>query len=230
MKKTLSVVLAIMVLLSMFTFLTSAVSVPEITMKVDKTTADVGDIITVKVSTSAKSKLCAMSADLKFDENKFEVVSATVEDSVSNASAIKAHKNMVRYALVTLGTISDDVTTLFTVKLKIKATGGKISLDLTEAYIEENGDVADVTVGAKAKLTPIEIKASSSQKPDTNTQAETCGNGHKADVMKEKVPATATTEGVGTISCVRCNKLLHTEVLPILGDEKNPVIPHTDAV
>ena len=228
MKKTLSIVLAIVVLLSMFTFLTSAVSVPEISIKADKTTAIVGDVITVKVSTTAKSKLCAMSADLKFDENKFEVVSVTVADNVSSASAIKTHNNKVKYALVTLGTVADDVTTLFTVKLKVKATGGKISLDLSEAYCEENDDVVDVTAGAKAKLSTIEIKASSSQKPDVNTQEETCENGHKPDVMKEKVPATATTEGVGTISCVRCNKLLHTEILPMLGDEKNPVIPHTD--
>lgn len=228
MKKTKSVILAIIVLLSMFTFVTSAVSTPQITVKADKTTAKVGDIVTVTVSTSASSKLCVLSGTLNFDEDKFELVSASAVDSISSKSAIKSHSNKVQFALVTLGTISDDVTTLFTIKFKVRATGGKINFDLTEAYCDENGKEIDVTKGAKAKLSPIVIKApSSEQKPDT--QAQTCENGHKAGAMKEKIPATETTDGVGTISCVVCDKLLHTEVLPMLGDERNPVIPHTDA-
>ena len=36
--------------------------------------------------------------------------------------------------------------------------------------------------------------------------------------------------GVAVIPCIYCGKELETEVIPMLGDIRNPVIPNTDAV
>ncbi len=267
MKKISSVILAVMVLLSMFTFATSAINVPEITMTADKTTAAVGEVITVTVSTSKKSKLCAFSADMNFPADKFEVVSA--EAASGDMSSVQTDDNRVRFALISASNISDDATTLFTVKLKVKASGGRISLNVIEAYCLDNGKEVNVTDGVKAMLSSIVVTVPSSKppvvpddyctdghiwstwarlkKPTCSEKGEKirnctrCGaeekdfieidsTAHKAGAMKTQTPATATKDGVATISCVYCGKVLQTEVLPMLGDARNPVIPNTDAI
>ncbi len=268
MKKFVSVVLALIVVLSMFTFVTSAVNVPEITMTADKTVAEIGDVITVTVATSQNSKLCSFSADMTFSATNFEVVSANVANS-TGMSNINYSSNRVRYGLAAVDTIADEETTLFTVQLKVKAKDGYINLNIIEAYCDENGKTVNVTDGVKASIGSIKISVPSSENPVV-PDSEICVNGHtwstwsriknptcsavgekirncticgaeergpidinptahKAGAMVTQTPATATKDGVATISCIYCNKVLETEVLPMLGDARNPVIPNTDA-
>jgi hypothetical protein len=273
MKKIVSVMLAVMILFSVFTLVTSAVDVPVISFTADKTTVEADEVVTVTVATSANSKICAFTASVVFDADKFEVVSTNVP-SGSALGATHVDGNKVNFALATLGAIDDTVTTLFTVQLKVKASGGQIGLNVTEAYCEDNGVDVNVTEGIKATLSPIVITVSETpsetpsepvvpsepcadghvwsswariKKPTCSTKGEKirnckiCGadergyidivpSAHKAGAMKTKVPATATKNGVAVIPCIYCGKELETEVIPMLGDIRNPVIPNTDAV
>ena len=269
MKKIVSVMLAVMILFSAFTLVTSAVDVPAISLTADKTTVEVNEVVTVTVATSANSKICAFTASVVFDADKFEVVSTNVPGgSVLGATNVVGNK--VNFALTTLGAIDDATTTLFTVQLKAKATGGQIRLNVTEVYCADGDDYVDVTEGVKATLSPIVItvkeaastpvtpsepcadghvwsswarikKPTCSAKGEKIRNCKICGadekgyididpSAHKAGAMKTKTPATATKNGVAVIPCVYCGKELETEVIPMLGDIRNPVIPNTDAV
>ena len=71
MKKIVSVMLAVMILFSVFTLVTSAVDVPVISFTADKTTVEVDEVVTVTVATSANSKICAFTASVVFDADKW---------------------------------------------------------------------------------------------------------------------------------------------------------------
>ena len=156
MKKVLSVILAALMIMTMIP-VAFAASTPVITTTVDKTTISVGDIVTVTVSVSANSNLCALDYELRYKSSDFEVVSGSQSlKGVFGYEAAKDNttstgKNVFKYSGATSSTISGAKATLFTLKLKAKSTSGKITAAVTGAYTSlGNSDYTDVTSSVAA--------------------------------------------------------------------------------
>lgn len=235
MKKVISMVLAVMVLLSMFTFVTSAANAPTLTIKSSKTAPKVGDTITVTVSVSEKSKLGALTVDLKYDSRRLEAVSksGTVNGVFSLEYVNEEYSsNVVRYTGVTTAGITDEAVDLFTVKFKVIGEGeSKLSITIDEAFDENDQPV-------KVNTNTINIDPTHVHKYEEKiTKEATCtAAGEKelrckcGDVKKEAIPKkqhtpgewevtkepTHTEKGVKEQKCTVCGITVAKEEIPVL--------------
>ncbi len=235
MKKVISMVLAVMVLLSMFTFVTSAANEPTLTIKSSKTAPKVGDTITVTVSVSEKSKLGALTVDLKYDSRRLEAVSksGTVNGVFSLEFVNEEYSsNVVRYTGVTTAGITDKAVALFTVKFKVIGEGkSKLSITIDEAFDENDQPV-------KVNTNTINIDPTHVHKYEEKIIKEaTCtATGEKelrckcGDVKKEAIPKkqhtpgewevtkepTHTEKGVKEQKCTACGITVAKEEIPVL--------------
>ena len=114
-------------------------------------------MITVTVSVSANSNLCALDYELRYKSSDFEVVSGS--QSLKGVFGYEAAKdnvmssgnNAFKYSGATSGKVSNSAATLFTVKLKAKTTSGKITAVVTGAYTSSgDSDYTDVTSAVAA--------------------------------------------------------------------------------
>ena len=88
MKKIVSILLAVLVVFSMFAFTASAAAAPTFTAKADKTDVKVGDTVKVTVSTSKNSKLTVATLALKYDPVYFEVTES-IEAAIKREKQLK---------------------------------------------------------------------------------------------------------------------------------------------
>ncbi len=235
MKKVFSMILALMVLLSMFTFVTSAANEPTLTIKSSKTAPKLGDTITVTVSVSANSKLGALTVDLKYDSRRLEVVkdSGAMKGVFSlEILNVEYSSNTVRYTGVTTAGITSKAADLFTVKFKVIGEG-KASLSLA---IDEAFDEKDQPVTVKTNNTNIDSTHVHKYEEKIIKDATCTATGEKeyrcicGDVKKEAVPmkqhtpgewivtkeATYTEKGVKEQKCTVCGVVTAREEIPVL--------------
>ena len=156
MKKVLSVILAALMIMTMIP-VAFAASTPVITTTVDKTTISVGDIVTVTVSVSANSNLCALDYELRYKSSDFEVVSGSQSlkgvfgYEAANDATISTGNKAFKFSAATSSKLSGAAATLFTVKFKVKNTSGKLTAAVTGAYTSSGGDdYKDVTSSVAA--------------------------------------------------------------------------------
>ena len=188
MKKVLSVILAALMIIAMMPVVFAA-STPVITTSVDKTTIKVGDIVTVTVSVSANSNLCALDYELRYKSSDFEVVSGSPSlkgifgYEAAKDNVISTGNNAFKYSAATAGSISNSAATLFTVRLKAKTTSGKITAVVTGAYTAKGAsDYIDVTSSVAAvSAKSIVFSGTTSSDPSTNY-----------DYIAIKTPSTKT--------------------------------------
>ncbi len=162
MKKFLSVLLAALMIVAMIPTVFAA-STPVITAKADKTTIKAGDTVTITVSVSKNSKLCALTYALKYDTAEFEVVknSGAVQSVFGTEVVNTAVSGSIKYVAASSTNISDSAQTLFTVKLKAKKTTGKITCVIDEAYTASGISETNVTSAVSAASTKsISFRAS----------------------------------------------------------------------
>lgn len=214
MKKITSIVLAVLVVFSMFTFIATAANAVTLSVKADKTAVKVGDVITVDVSVSENSKLCAFTADLKYDRSVLEVVegSAKVYGIAPGEVINPAYVSGVRYTFASATNIGDDAAKMFTVQFKaIKDGTANITVSVEEAYaatadnseeeVDVNTNTVKVTVAADEEPTdPVEhnhsysewtvvTKATCDKDGEKIKTCKVCG-----DSVKEAIPATGHKE------------------------------------
>lgn len=167
MKKSLSVLLALIMILAVIPFgsiSASAATTPVFTLKTNKTSVGAGDIITATVTVSANSKLSALTCDLTYDTTKFELVegSETVGGLLSMEYVNCVNAGRIKYA----GTTSADSSlssagTIFTVKFKAKATG-TLKLSFIEVCVADGNQDIDVTTAssnASQKSVSVTVKS-----------------------------------------------------------------------
>ncbi len=200
MKKVLSVFLAALMIFAMIPTAFAA-SAPAITATADKTTVKVNDVVTVTVKLPANSNLVSLQYTIKYDSTYFKLV----DNSMSlggrfsyEASNINVNGE-VRYIGATGEKVSNPAGTLFTVQFKILKTGGKLTFNVGEAYVNTNGDDVDVTSGcASASTKSITFKAATSTPTDyfVITEPSTKKISHKSGIVlhvnqKKTPPANA---------------------------------------
>ncbi len=233
MKKFLSVLMAAVMLLTMFVITSSAAKVPTFSVASSVASAKVGDTVKVTVSTSKNSKLCAITLSLKYDSAYFQVTKATGAGAIPSELLNTDLKNEVRYVGATATHIDDSATTLFTVEFKVLKTGGKITFSGTEVYVAEGESFEAVDVTSKVADKSVTIACSHGNKTEVVTKQPTCtakgekttkckdcgkdfgkteiaATGHKAGNWEVKKAATCTEAGESVKKCTVCKVVLDT--------------------
>ena len=212
MKKIVSILLAVLVVFSMFAFTASAAAAPTFTAKADKTDVKVGDTVKVTVSTSKNSKLTVATLALKYDPAYFEVTEKTGAKAF-DLETFGEKAGQVRFlATQDVGAVlADSATTLFTVSFKVLKTGGTINLVVEEAYVDEGGKDVNVTADAAKKVNSIKFTEASTPTPPP---AE-CTHANKEEKVTKE--ATCVEAGTKTTTCKDCGKVLGTATIPATG-------------
>lgn len=169
MKKILSLVLAALMLFAIIPTTALAANTPVITATANKTTVAVGDVVTVTVSLSENSKLTAFQYDLLFNPSYFEVVSGSVKTygAFSMEMTNDSTAGKVRFGAAASSPVTGAAKTFLTAQFKVVKTGGKITCNIVEAYVDSNGTDVDVTSACAAASTKS-ISFSSSSNPSTS--------------------------------------------------------------
>ena len=155
MKKTLSLILSVIILLGTFSILAFADSTPEISLKTRAQTVRKNDKVTISVNVSKNSKLCVATIDFIYDTDCFSLESAEAKGTFGNEQINdKIANGKVRYVAAQIDGVTA-AATLFTVTLKVKKPNGKVSLDISEAWVDNDGDAKDVTSQVRAKYASL---------------------------------------------------------------------------
>jgi hypothetical protein len=254
MKKFASVLLAVLVVFSMFSFVVSAAGA-SLTVSASKTDVKVGDKVTVTVAISEKSGLGVLTADLVYDAAAFKVTNMTAASDAVSGAVVNGDfdAGKARYTVATDATI-EKAGTLFTVELQaLKAGDAKVSVVVDEACDKDYAPV-DVTanevnfkVAAAATECAHDYSAVKVVTPATCKKAGVAQKSCKicGDIVEEAIPATgkcvaadkwetvkpatATTAGEKVQKCKNCGDVVNKAVIPALGSATAPTIPNTDA-
>ena len=233
MKKFASVLLAVLVAFSMFSFVVSAADAT-LSVKASKT-ADIkaGDKVTVTVAISEASGLGVLTADLVYDASAFKVTNMTASSDAVSGAVVNGNfaAGKARYTVATDKTI-EAAGTLFTVELEaLKATDSEVKVVVDEAC-DNDYNAVEVSAGKvafKGFVEPSTEKPSeepstekpseepSTDKPSEPTEPEDpCKDGH--DYSKPMVVSKATCKkaGVSQKTCKVCGDKVE-EAIPATG-------------
>ncbi len=186
MKKFTSVLLAVLMLFSMFAVSASA-AYNKISVNVSKTEANVGDVIKITVSAAADSKLVTFQGAATFNTEYFQLVEGSVATGgifgFEEASSPAAGK--VSYASASGSPVTKSGT-LVSFELKVLKTGGTIKFTVEEAYIDDNGTDKDVTGEIGSASFKIEAPKCAHKNVTTDRKEPTCmTDGYEAKICKD---------------------------------------------
>ena len=224
LSKVMSVVLALVLTLSIFTLnVSAAVVVPEIKLMPNRAAAQIGDIVTIAVTVPANSRLCSLSLDLIYDEADFELVDA-VENGVFDVEALNPtfSNHSIRYAGTISGYISDEASTVFAARFKVLDNCRDIYAVINEAYvIDGNGKQVNVTMDANILSNPVIIHQSGDENvileptcDETGFKTYNCPCGA---FVEENTPAKGHTYSEGV--CIDCGAIAPEEVVTVYIQE-----------
>ncbi len=186
MKKTLCVIIAVIIALSSFAVVSFA-DAPAISMSADKTNAKVGDIVTVTVRVAKGSNLCSATLDLVYDNSFFKIVSIEATETMGGFVNKDFAPNKARYTAVVEDRLRDEGD-LFTAKFEVLKRGGKISLEANEVYyIASDMKRTNVTSGVNEDLKDevVTIVCPHTEKTTTTTNSTCSKEGKKVEICKE---------------------------------------------
>lgn len=219
MKKFASVLLAVLVVFSMFSFVVSAAGA-KLTISASKT-ADIkaGDKVTVTVAISEASGLGVLTADLVYDAEAFKVTGMTASTDAVSGAVVNGNfaAGKARYTVATDATI-EKAGTLFTVELEaLKATDSEVKVVVDEAC---DNDYNAVTVSAGSVALKGYVEATEPTDPvdptDPTEPEDPCKDGHKYSNELVVSKATCKKAGVKEKSCTVCGDKV-TEAIPATG-------------
>ena len=193
MKKITSILLAVLMLFSMFAVSVSAA--PSLSLTVSDTAPDVGDTITVTAKISANSNLVCVDGKLTYNTEYFEYVS----NSSSMGGTVNPKSGVVILAYAADIGKEYNGSELMTVTFKVLKTGGTLSFSTSGVYVLENGEDTPVSLGSKS----VTLSAPSCKHANTTTE-----------VTKE---ATCKAEGKKVIKCKDCGETIKTETIKKLS-------------
>mgnify|MGYP003506323573 CR=1 FL=1 len=141
MKKITSVLLAVLMLFSMFAVSVSAAGYDRITVSVNKTEANVGDVIKVTVGVKENSNLVSFEGVATYNTEYFQLVdgSVTVGGMFGYDYPNSNVAGEVRLVCASGGIVTA-AGTLISFELKVLKTGGTINFTVDEAYIDHDND------------------------------------------------------------------------------------------
>ena len=197
MKKTLSLLLIITIICSCFVP-SFAANTATLSVSADKTSANVGDTITVYVKISKDSALSSLDFYLNYDSSAFTYVSG----SATASSLFVASVNDSVGGKIKLSGASIEVVnsagTILTAKFKVTKVGGSLSVSVNVAADGDNNKVTSsiATKGLTISCAHGGAKWTETKAPTCTTKGEkkatcsTCGQ-----ALKETIPTVAHTYG-----------------------------------
>lgn len=199
MKKTLSILLALALVLSMGVMTVFAATTDgKVVLTADKSAAKVGDVITFTVTATPDSTngLGALEFNVKYNPAKFELVSASDAAYFNTVSFNTAVAGNLQYS----GTALAAVTTtgpVVTFQLKVLESNGVVDLVVT-SYALGDFDGTDATDSAIANAGA--------------STAVTLACDHAYGAWTVTTPATCTAPGEETRTCTACGAEDHRAV------------------
>ena len=235
MKKFASVLLAVLVAFSMFSFVVSAAGVT-LTASADKTNVKVGDTVKVTVAITEKSNLASLTVDVKYDNAVFEVVSLKgaglfTADTVQGMEMPNAKYAADKARFVAVATYAlEEGGTLFTAEFKaVKAGACDFELVVSESLNADNAKI-DVTANS-VKVTVAEAPSEKPSEKPSETPSEKpsetpsdkpsededpCADGHTWSTWAVEKVAECKKDGLKARNCTVCGEK-ETEVIPATG-------------
>lgn len=162
---------------------------PKLTVGADKTSANIGDTVTVTVSLSANSNLGGLDFYLNYDKDSFQYISSSETTLFGLTELNDKTGGKVKFS----GISKDAVTAsgkLLSVKFKVLKVGGKLTVTVNEACDTNNKSVVS-TVG-------------------TSSLTIACAHGNPN--WKTVKKSTCTEKGSETATCEYCSKELSREI------------------
>ncbi len=218
MKKFASVLLAVLVAFSMFSFVVSAAGA-SLTISADKTAVSVGETVKVTVKLAENSGLGALTFDVKYDTTAFKAVGMSAvgftgyqdEYNPDVAATVVTNPNHPNGARVVLAH-PVAIQTVGTVTITFEAIAATEKADFTIA-IEEAVDASYAPVTVTTGSTSVKVEAvETPTEPDTDpTEHE-----HTMSTWSETKAATCKEAGVKTSNCTVCG-YEETEAIPATG-------------
>lgn len=216
MKKFASVLLAVLVAFSMFSFVVSAAN-PTLTVKASKT-ADIkaGDKVTVTVAISEASGLGVLTADLVYDADAFKVTNMTASSDAVAGAVVNGNfaAGKARYTVATDATI-EKAGTLFTVELEaLKAVDSEVKVVVDEAC-DNDYNAVEVSAGKVAfkgyvAEQPSETPSEKPSEKPSETPSEPedpCKDGHDYSEYIVTKKACANQTGEKQRTCKVCGNI-----------------------
>lgn len=208
MKKFASVLLAVLVAFSMFSFVVSAAGA-KVTVAADKTDVKVGDTVVVTVSLAEKSGLGTLTVKANYD-------SSVLEATEMKAGSLGATVN-VKTGIATMAAAEtfEEAGTICTMTFKaVKAGEANVTFDVTEAT---DADFANVTVEVNAvKVTVAEEPTTDEPSTDEPSTDEPCADGHTWSTWNVVKPAECKKDGLKNRNCTVCGEK-EEEAIPATG-------------
>ncbi len=217
MKKFASVLLAVLVAFSMFSFVVSAAA-PKLTVSADKTEVKAGDVVTVTVKLAEKSGLGVLTFDVVYDATAFKAVDMKAGDlgPVVNANFADGKAR----ATMATATTFENAGTVCTLKLEaLNDKGGDISIAVVEAC---DGDFNNVTVDAnkvtiKAAEVPPTTDEPTTDEPSTDEPStDDDKRDHEWSTWAVTTKETCKKDGVAKRNCKICGEE-ETKAIPATG-------------
>ncbi len=207
MKKALCLILSLIIALSALSVLAVAADVPEVSLKVNKQEVRKGDVVTVTVEIPKNSKICAATIKLIYDTDCYTLKDADANGLISNEQFNDNFEGSktIKYAAAIINGITEGGA-LFTVKLNVKKPNGKLTLDIEEIAVEENGVAEVVTSKVKAKSTLETVL--------------TCRHDFVETIVR---PATCIKDGEKVQKCKICDLINETTSIEAKGHTFNTV-------
>ena len=140
----------------------------KLTISSNKSSAVVGDIITVTVNVSANSMLGGLDFYLNYDKECFEYINSSASSLFDSAITNDSVVGKVRFAGMSNGVISKSGT-LLTAKFKVVKINGNFSLEIIEAVDADNN-----VVNSLISASPLKIKCSHANAKWVVTKNATC--------------------------------------------------------
>lgn len=199
MKKSFFGIVTIMLLLAMVLPL----SVNAATLSVDKSEMNVGDIVTVEVTT--KQDVESIQFDLQFDHSKYEYVNDSVASDLDATDSNLIAENMVRVSAFDMNQAKAD-----TVTMKFRAIAGGSSVPfkvLGTVEIGENGETFDAT--------EVQVKQIKGESTELNNSTQYLDGKGQAIT---RLPQTGGKNLVGIYGQLVAGKNVVTYALPYSDD------------
>lgn len=199
MKKTISILMALVLALSMCAMTAFAVSSDAaVTMESSAAKANVGDEITISIDLKNDSTLGigTLMFDLTYDTSAFQFVSGQARKGIFEMTEIGEFGGKVSFSAIN----ASGNGTIYTAKFKVLKPGSSFTLTLTEATLDGH-DGADVLDAVVAK--------------STKTVAVGCNHGTtKTNIIKAP---TCTEVGEQAVVCSVCGETVRTESIAATG-------------
>jgi hypothetical protein len=210
MKKTISVMLIITMLMSLlyltsFAASTSLVAAPS--------TANKGDTVTISVNVG--SGLSGAKLVLEYDTSCFSLVSNSISEG-SNFMVSVNDKTAGKLTAAAVAMTEQPACTVYSAKFKVLKTGGKMTLKVTEAIDGNNNDITSTVTGKVltiAEGTGTATEETIAPQPQTTAAANVTKPASGAG--SSKTTTTKKIEGItGTAVAPAPDETLPADIMP----------------